>query len=436
MDQKSGFIFYGWFIVIAGVVIGILGFGARYSFSVIFTSLLNEFQWPRDSTALILSIHLLFYALAAPLAGGLIDRIGPKWTMGLGTILLILGFTLCRFSSALWHFYLSFGVIAGSGLSLTGSTPLTTIIKNWFEKYRGTAISILFFGVGSAHILYPVIAYLIETFGWRNTFILEAVAIAIVFFPLVIFVIHYHPGQKGLAADGVSGSLGNDQAEIENATRIVDKAWTATDWTFAEARKTYRFWLLLLSSFSIWGVSQHILVAHHIAFAEDVGYSKMYASSVLSLYGIMWAIGSLCGFISDRFGREVATIIATIIGISGIEILTLINDTSHPWMLYYYSITAGFGTGMTASVIAAAHTDIFQGPRVGGIIGFLWFSFGVGGAIGPWVAGWIFEITGAYTLAFYVAIGMFVFGCVCVIFAAPRKIRLVPGKAVRNSGEQ
>ena len=88
--RKHPFIYYGWIIVAAGVVSYALGYGSRYSFSVIFPSLLKEFQWPRDLTAGILSIHLLTYGLAAPIAGGLVDRIGPRKTMALGTILLSL----------------------------------------------------------------------------------------------------------------------------------------------------------------------------------------------------------------------------------------------------------------------------------------------------------------------------------------------------------
>jgi len=75
--------------------------------------------------------------------------------------------------------------------------------------------------------------------------------------------------------------------------------------------------------------------------------------------------------------------------------------------------------------------DIFQGPRVGSIIGAVWFAFAIGGAIGPWLGGWLFEISGNYLLAFIVALVLFVVACGAIWLAAPRKVRLVPGKVSR-----
>jgi MFS family permease len=181
----------------------------------------------------------------------------------------------------------------------------------------------------------------------------------------------------------------------------------------------------------MWGITEHVMVAHHVAFATDLGYSEIYASSVLSLFGILFAIGALGAFISDRIGREETLTIGAIIGVSGIFVLTLTKDTSHPWMLYYYAVAMGFGLGFSSPVIAAATADIFQGSRVGATIGFVWFSFAVGGTIGPWLGGWIFELTHTYEVAFTLAMVAFAVACVAIWLAGPRKVRLVPGR-VRN----
>jgi MFS family permease len=180
---------------------------------------------------------------------------------------------------------------------------------------------------------------------------------------------------------------------------------------------------MALTAFSLWGVMQHILVAHHVACAIDLGYPKVYASSILSLFGILFAAGSLAGLISDRIGREWTITIGTVAGISGIIVFMLIKDASHPWMLYYYSLTLGGGIGITAPTIAAAVTDIFQGPKVGFVIGSIWLAFALGGAIGPWLGGWLFEIDGNYFLAWLVAIILYALACVAAWMAAPRKVR-------------
>jgi len=426
--SKPHFVFYGWLIVATGIVVYALGYGARYSFSVIFPSLLEEFQWSRDITATILSVHLLAYGLVAPVAGDLTDRIGPRKTMAFGTVLLALGLALSGAGSKLWHFYLSFGVLSGAGLCLTGAVPFTTVIRNWFEIKRGLALSLLFFGAGGAFVCYPAVAFLINRVNWRNTFVIEAIIVAGFILPLVIFIVRYHPREKGLISDGILGAGGTSSTTGKEAPQSTNQAWAAIHWTLPKAVRTSRFWLLCLSTFALWGIVEHIMVAHHVAIAIDLGYSKIYASSVLSLFGILFAFGSLAALVSDRIGREATMTISTIVGISGILVLMLIEDTSQPWMLYYYSMALGFGLGMTAPTIAASATDIFQGPKVGAIIGFVWFSFAIGASIGPWLGGWIFELTNNYLDAFIVAAVLYAVGCAAIWWAAPRKVWLVPGR--------
>ena len=423
--KEDPFLFYGWYITFVGTIAYALGYGSRYSFSVIFPSLLEDFKWPRDITATMLSVHILVYGFTAPLTGYLVDRTGPRKTMALGAILLSAGLALSRWGNEFWHFWISFGLLSGMGLCLMGSVPFTTVIRNWFEKRRGLALSLIFAGSGGAFACYPAIAWLIDRVGWRNTFLIEGLILAGVMIPLVIFIVRYHPRDMGLFQDGLSEAKEASLPALKSDMQIMDPAWAAVDWTFAKAVKTSRFWLLALTAFSQWGVMQHILVAHQVVFAVDVGFSKIYASSVLALSGIMFAFGSLAGLISDRIGREITISIGTVIGISGIIVLAFIKDASHPWMLYYYAISLGLGNGLSAPTIAASVTDVFQGPKVGFTIGAIWLGFAFGGAIGPWLGGWLFELSGNYRSAFIIAIVLFAVACVAIWLAAPRKVRRV-----------
>ena len=423
--KKGGVIFYGWYIAIAGLVLGALAYGARYSFAVVFPSLLEEFKWPRDTTAAMLSIHILLYGIFAPVAGYMADRTDPRKTMVMGTVIVGAGLALSSWGSTPGYFYLTFGVLFGVGLSFIGSVPFTTLIQNWFEKKRGLAFSIIFFGNGMAFGMYPATAWLIDLVGWRDAFLVEGLVLPAVLIPLILFVVRYHPRDKGLLRDGRSAEDDSSSAPARKGMRIMDPAWAGVDWTLAKAVRTKRFWLLSLTTFSLWGVMQHIMATHHVAFAVDAGYSKMYASSVLSLFGIISAFASFAGLISDRIGREITLTIGTVLGISGIVVLMLIRDASHPWMLYYYTISLGIGRGLFSPTLAAAITDIFQGPRVGSIMGAIWFCFSVGGAIGPWLGGWLFELNGNYIAAFSVAIALFALACAAIWLAAPRKVRRV-----------
>jgi MFS family permease len=415
--------FYGWYIVIVGMVANGLGYGSRYSFSVIFPSLLEEFKWPRDITAAVLSVHILIYGIAAPVTGFLVDRTGPRKTMGLGAFLLSLGLILSCWGTQPWHFWVTFGVLAGMGLCFMGSVPFTTVVRNWFDQRRGLAFSLVFSGFGWAFACYPVIAWLIEKFGWRATFLILGIFLASVLIPLFVWVLRYHPRELGLLPDGFALPPNHLSHSPSSQMQVVDRSWAAVDWTFPKAVKTRRFWLLGLTTFSLWGIMQQLLLAHHVAFAIDVGFPKIYASAVLSLFGFTFALGALAGLVSDRIGREVTLTIATIIGISGILVLSLIQVASRPWMLYYYAMSVGVANGLSAPTIAASVTDIFQGAKVGFIIGAIWFGFALGGTIGPWLGGWLFEVTGNYVVAFAVAMALFAVACVAIWFAAPRKVR-------------
>jgi MFS family permease len=425
MGKGKHHIFYGWYIACVGAAAYALGYGARFSFSVIFPSLLEEFKWSRDLTATMFSVHLLIYGIAAPITGFLVDRTGPRKTMVLGTILLALGLVLSRWGSQLWYFWITFGLISGGGLCMIGAVPFTTVLRNWFEKKRGLAFSLLFLGSGGAFGCYPAIAWLIDTVGWRNTYLVEGLVVGGVLIPLILFVVRYHPREMGLFRDGPAESPEGRTFSGKGVLRVVDPAWAAVSWTLSKAVRTRRFWLLCLTTFSLWGINQNILLAHQVAFAMDMGYSKLYASSVLSLFGLTYAFGCLASLISDRIGREVTITLATAIGISGMIVLMFIRDSSQPWMLYYYSISLGAANGLCSPTIAASITDIFQGPRVGAIVGAVWFAFAVGGTIGPWLGGWLFELTGDYFLAFIVATVLFAVACAAIWLAAPRKVRQV-----------
>lgn len=425
MDKKTNPFFYGWYIAIVGATSYALGYGARFSFSVIFPSLLEEFKWSRDLTATMFSVHLLTYGIAAPITGFLVDRTGPRKTMVLGILLLALGLVLSRWGTQLWYFWITFGLISGGGLCMMGAVPFTTVLRNWFEKKRGLAFSLLFLGSGGAFGCYPAVAWLIGTVGWRNTYLIEGLVVGGVLIPLVLFVVRYHPRDMGLFRDGLAESQEGRTSSERGTLRVVDPAWAAVSWTLSKAFRTRRFWLLCLTTFSLWGINQNILLAHQVAFAIDIGYSKLYASTVLSLFGITYAFGSLASLVSDRIGREVTITVAMGIGISGLIVLMLIRDASQPWMLCYYSLSLGAANGLCSPTIAASITDIFQGPRVGAIVGAVWFAFALGGTIGPWLGGWLFELTGDYSLAFIVATIVFIVAGVAIWLAAPRKVRRV-----------
>ena len=393
-----------------------------------FPVVVEVFHWPRDLGASILSWHLIFYGLTAPLAGFFVDRLGPRKTMLTGTMLLSGGMMLSSLSSAPWHFYLTFGCLAGVGLCLLASAPQTALLRNWFERKRGIAISVLFLGEALCYACFGGVDRLIRALGWRHALLTIGLIVAAVFIPLISIFMVAHPRDKGLEKDGHSPEADREDHALKEALRVVDQAWAGTDWTLGRAARTPRFYLLCFASFCIWGLSHHILVTHQIAFALDMGFERTYASDVISLGGVTFGLGCVVSLVSERIGREWTFTLGALCFLSGVLALLAMEGTQNPWLLYYYAVMFGLGFGICAPIVASATTDLFQGPRAGAAIGAIWFSFALGGAIGPWLGGWLFELCGNYRAAFWAAAATIAAGCASMWLAAPRKVRLVPGR--------
>ena len=232
----------------------------------------------------------------------------------------------------------------------------------------------------------------------------------------------------GLQPDGLSGEASPRLGAAADPT-IVDHTWVATEWTVGSAVKQHRFWALFLASFFLWGIGVTILQVHQVAFIVDAGYGAVFATIIFSIYGAMSMIGPLCAFISDRVGREVTVTAGISFIMLGAAMLFLVNDSSHPWILYIFALAFGMGMGLNTATLGACAMDLFQGKNFGSINGVITAGFAIGAALGAYLGGLIYDLTGTYLIAFMVVEVALALAMVCVWVAAPRKTRLVPGRA-------
>jgi len=408
-------IYYGWVIVGIAVFTMLLVYGVRHSFTVFFPSILNEFGWKRGSTAFMLSLHVFTYGLVAPFAGFLVDRWRPRRVMAIGITILGLATAACGLASRLWHFYLIFGILAPVGLSLCGWPVLSPTISNWFSKRRGLAMAIGQVG-GGLSFAYAIFAeYLISLLGWRHAYFANGAILIAVLLPFALLLYFYHPKDKGLLSYGAE-SIDNDAMQ-GSTPGPEDKM----DWTLRYAMKTRQLWLLVLSMLFFWGIGCYLILGHQVKLAEDAGYSGMFAASIFALYGIVMFLGQLASAASDWIGRELTVYFAFVLCILALLALLLVKDTTSPWLLYVYAICFGFGGGLYSPTVFVGAADIFHGRIFGTISGLILAGMGVGGALGPWIGGYIYDIQGSYDLAIYFAIVCFGLACVTFMFAAPRK---------------
>lgn len=422
-------IFYGWIVLSIAFITLVLGYAIRNTFSVFYPAIVEEFGWGRGNTAMMFSMTIIVYGFVAPVAGSLVDRFGPRLIIPVGAFIVGGGVALCSMATARWHFYLFYGIIVAAGLSLTGWTPLTAIISNWFVRKRGLAFGILSAGFGGSLVFAAIAQFLISTFGWQIAYVIIGVASVAIIVPLCSLLMRNHPRDKGLLPDGVrlSAPEPKNLNEPVISTSLKGK-WATTSWTLSKAIKTYHFWLLFFIAFCLLGLAETIVIAHMVFFFRDVGYEAMRAAGIYSVFGVAFVVGNVCSFLSDRLGRESIFIPSCLLSAVAVSFLFLIKDTSHPWLSFLYAVFFGLGIGTAAPVFFTTVADLFQGRHFGSIQGAVVLGFSLGGAIAPWLAGFLHDKTGSYFSTFLILLGSVLISILLMWLVAPRKIWPVPSR--------
>ncbi|MBU2535434.1 MAG: MFS transporter [Chloroflexota bacterium] len=408
---------YAWVIVGIIIVSMTLIYGIRHSFSVFFPSILEEFGWSRGSTAFMLSLNLLVYGFVAPFTGSLGDRWKPQRVMPIGLIILGLATAGCAFARELWHFYLLLGVVAPIGMASAGWPLLAPTLANWFARKRGLAMGLAQTGAGLSFTYGMYAEFAISQVGWRYAYFVLAGTLGAVLLPLYLLFFHFRPENKGLKPYGAEelATARDETPDVSETNHAMSR-----DWTLRQAMGTYQLWFLMLTYFLFWGIGTYLVISHQVKFAEDVGYSSTFAASIFALYGICLVGGTLSAGISDLIGRERTITFASTLMVLALIALVSVNDTSRPWLLYVYAICFGYGGGFFTPTMTAGAADIFHGKHFGAIAGILLTGMGIGGVIGPWLGGYIYDVTGSYTSAFSLCMAAFALACTAFWIAAPR----------------
>lgn len=418
---KRPVFFYGWIIVAITVISMILIYGIRHSFAVFFSRILQEFPWSRGNIAVMFSLNIFIYGLLAPVAGALADRWNPRRVMLLGVLILGLATAGCALVSELWHFYLLFGCLMPLGSAFSGWPIMAPSLINWFTKRRGLVLGLGQMGGGLSFVYSIFIEFTISQMGWRETFIVLAVLLIIFLLPLYLFFFYYRPEEKGLHSYGGEVASPAPPSSTGGAGIRSSMLWERT---LGEILRSPRLWFLVLSYALFWGVGCYLVLAHQVKFTEDAGYSSLFSVSIFALFGITLFMGQLSGFVSDWLGREKTVTLATVLSIGALIALLLVRDTSQPWLLYAYSISLGYGAGLFSPTLFAASADIFYGRHYGAVAGLLLAGMGAGGAVGPWIGGYLFDLSGSYTSSFILCMVSMGLSCIMLWMAAPRKAAL------------
>ena len=415
-------IYYGWIIVAVGLVSMAFWTGIRSSFSIFYVALLEDFSWSRGEAAGVQSLALISYAILAPLVGGLIDRFGPRRVIVPGILILSSGLILSGSIETLTQFYIYYGVVAGAGITCIAIVSYSAILAHWFEKNRGLASGIAVSGMGlGSFLMVPLSQHSISLWGFRFTFVLLGILVLIVLLPLNGIFLRHKPQELGLYPDGLEASAPPFEGGKRHTENSIDME--TDDWTLGKAIGTRRFWALVLFPFFAF-IGLFIIHVHNVKFLVDQGIDKMTAAYIYAMIGIISSgFRIFWGWLSDRIWREITYSLGTLCICLGIGSLLLMEITGQKALSYPFFIFFGIGWGVTAPLFISIAADLFKGKGFGLIYGIVEGGIGIAGAIGAWIAGFLFDMTHSYQWAFLLGIIAVLLSGLLVWVAAPRRVR-------------
>ena len=424
--EKTHRFYYGWVIVGVSFLTLFFTHGIRNSFGVFYVAMLHEYAWGRGETAGAFSLAMVIHAFFSILSGALIDRFGPRALFPLGATLLAIGLAAASRIGSIWHLYLSFGVVIAIGINTMAFVPHMSLIAKWFTRKRGLASGLVLAGMGiGIMFMAPVIQFIIDNAGWRFAFLILAGLVLCILVPMTALFQRRSPEDIGQFTDGIApGSPGIHASQVNGSQKDTQTPALSDQWTVRSSLHTSAFWWLALMNICA-GFSINLMVVHQAAHVVDAGYSPSMAALVVGLVGLFGSAGAiLCGFISDRVGRESGYTVGGCAGIMGILFFLLLRDTSSPWMLYCYGILFGLGYGSSGPIGAAATADLFPGNSLGRIMGTNAIGWGLAGALGAYLGGYFYDQVGNYTLPFLLVLISICLGILGMWMAAPRHRRI------------
>jgi MFS family permease len=404
MDKTpKGKFLYGYVIAASCFTIQAVGIGTYFSYGVLFNPLISEFGWSRSAVAGASSVAFLLMGVLGMGIGRLNDRIGPRKLMTVTGVFFGLGYLLMFRLDAIWQLYVFFGIIFGIGLSSIDVIALTTIAR-WFVKKRGFVTGMVKVGTGAGQMTIPFLAsILIIRYGWRYSCLIIGVAVLAILVSIAQLM-RRDPSLMGLAPDGdAQGSAGSSLSAAEGLT-------------LREALRTPQFWTLCAAFLAV-VFCLMIVMVHIVPFARDIGVSPATAAVILSTIGAVSMAGRfISGLAIDRIGSKRVMLFCFILLIAALLWLQVAKAL---WMLFFFAAIYGVAHGGFFTTFSPVVAEFFGIKSHGALFGIAMFSGTFGGAIGPFLAGYIFDITAGYGLALWICTLVAALGFVLISLLKP-----------------
>ncbi len=379
---------YAWARLCVSLTLMTIGGSGMYSVSVVLPRIQAEFAVARGDASLPYTLAMVGFGLGGILMGRLADRFGVLVPVVIGAVFLGTGFIVAGMSGSLWQFSLAQGVLMGLLGSSATFAPLVADTSQWFSRRRGIAIAICMSGNYLAGAVWsPVVQHFVDSVGWRQTYIGMGIFCLCSMLPLALLMLRRRPPLHAPHA-------AEPEALSAELIKHVARAGSARPLGFSPA--------VLQALLCVAGVSCCVAMSmpqvHIVAYCGDLGFGAARGAQMLSLMlgaGIVSRLVS--GWISDHIGGLRTLLLGSVL--QGIALLAFLF-TDGVTSLYVVSAMFGLFQGGIVPSYALIVREYFTPKEAGARVGTVLMATLFGMALGGWMSGAIFDLTGSYRAAF------------------------------------
>ena len=396
-----------------------------------FVVLENQFGWSRTQLSGAFSLTRVEGSIMGPIGGYLIDRIGPRRMVLIGLLILGAGFLLWSRITNLWQFYLVF-VVMSAGAGLGTWLPMMTVLNNWFNRRRSTAMALAMegFSVGGV-LLIPVLTWAIDPDfsnrpGWRATAAGIGLLVMVLSYP-ISRLIRNKPEDYGQHPDGIVPI--RVHAGVREASHSASPDF---DYTWQEAIRTRSFWLITMGH-ACSSIVIVTLMVHLGPMLDDRGFSLQMVGWVVSTYTAVGAVFTLVGgYVGDRMPIRIAIFGFSAVQSIAVFVLLFANSI---FLMFLFAVILGIGFGGRNPLTTAIRGAYFGRKAFASITGISMVPMNVLLFSSPLFAGIMFDIQGTYIVPFTVVAVVSLIGSALFLpLGAPEVPRATKGVAASNPG--